>query len=129
MSLVTGKLLTDYTTPVNTQLQTNPTVKMDVDYCGVALWGDRDDVPTAVLLQAGNHTPVFTYVTPGSMMGVDLVDDGADGIFFSVAGKHVPANVMGNGGDAYTVSKVLGEDAVISLHLGYRNLTNVTLFF
>lgn len=91
VSLVTGKLLTDYTTPINTQLQTNPTVKMDVDYCGVALWGDRDDVPTAVLLQAGNHTPVFSYVTPGSMFGVDLVDDGADGIFFSFAGKHTPA--------------------------------------
>jgi hypothetical protein len=34
------------------------------------------------------------------MFGVDVVvADSA--VFFSVAGKHTPANVMGNGGDAY----------------------------
>jgi hypothetical protein len=68
----------------------------------LACRGDRDDVPTAVLLQAGNHTPLLTYVTPGSMFGVDVVADGADGVYFSVAGKHTPANTYGNGGDAYT---------------------------
>jgi hypothetical protein len=36
------------------------------------------------------------------MFGVDVVADGADGVYFSVAGKHTPANTYGNGGDAYT---------------------------
>lgn len=104
VSMLTGRVLTDYETPANTQLQTNPAVRMDGKYCGVALWGDRDDVPTAVLLAAGNHTPAFTYTTPGSMFGVDLVVDGAQ-VYFSVAGKHTPANVYGNGGDAYVSFK------------------------
>lgn len=65
-SMVTGALLTDYTTPTNTQLQTNPTVRMDGNYVGVCLWGDNDDVPTAIVLAAGTSVPVFTYVTPGS---------------------------------------------------------------
>jgi len=111
-SMVNGQLLTDYTTPKNAQLQTSPTVRMDGNYAGLCLWGDNDDVPTAVVLQAGKSTPVFTYVTPGSMFGVDIVVDKAastptsDTIYFTVAGKHVPANVMGNGGDAYAWSIV-----------------------
>jgi len=41
------------------------------------------------------------------MFGVDIVVDHAactkteDVLYFAVAGKHTPANVMGNGGDAY----------------------------
>ncbi len=36
------------------------------------------------------------------MFGVDLVVDSDSSVYFSVAGKHTPANIMGNGGDAYT---------------------------
>lgn len=106
-SMVTGSLLTDYTTPKNAQLQTSPTVRMSGNYAGLCLWGDNDDVPTAVILSAGSSTPVFTYVTKGSMFGVDIVHDTtastptADVLYFTVAGKSTPANVMGNGGDAY----------------------------
>ena len=100
VSMVSGAVLSDYTSATNDQLQTNPTVRMDGKYCGVSLWGDRDDVPTAVLLAANSSKPAFTYVTPGSMFGVDVVVDGT-AVYFSVAGKHVPANTMGNGGDAY----------------------------
>ena len=42
----------------------------------IAVWGDTglgDNVPTSVLLQAGSNTPVFTYVTPGSNFGLDVV--------------------------------------------------------
>ena len=85
----------------NDNLQTNPVIKMDADYCGVALWGDRDDVPTAVVLRAGSSDAVFSYVTPGSMFAVDLVEQQGQ-LYFSVGGKHTPANVMGEGGDAYT---------------------------
>lgn len=41
-----------------------------------AVWGDSglgDNVPTAVLLQAGASAPVFTYVTPGSNFGLDVI--------------------------------------------------------
>ena len=58
---------------MNDQLQTNVNVKMDGDVCGIALWGDRDDVPTAVALRAGSSTPLLEYVTPGSMNAVDVV--------------------------------------------------------
>ena len=98
-----GTLLSDYTTPTNTKLQTNTYLRSDGDFVGVALWGDADDVPTAVLLKAGQDAPVFAYTTPGSMMGVDLLVEEASGdIYLSVAGKHVPANTYGDGGDAYT---------------------------
>ena len=42
------------------------------------------------------------------MFGVDILRDAAastptnDVLYFAVAGKHVPANAMGNGGDAYS---------------------------
>lgn len=107
-SMVTGQLVADYTSPKNAQLQTTPTVRMDGAYAGMALWGDNDDVPTAIVLAAGASKPVFTYVTPGSMFGVDIVVDRdastptQDIVYFSVSGKHTPANVMGNGGDAYS---------------------------
>jgi hypothetical protein len=149
VSIVTGAVVVDYTTTTNKQLQTNPTVRMDGNYVGMSLWGDNDDVPTAMVFKAGNNKPVFSYTTPGSMFGVDfLVDRTAstpsnDVLYFSVsgkyflaprrmcrkmprqrhvsnsisngsflcltrsstqkiAGKHTPANVMGNGGDAYS---------------------------
>lgn len=100
-ALKTGTLVADYTSLPNAQLQTSASVRMDGDYVGVALWGDRDDVPTAVVLRAGAPAPVFTYVTPGSMAGVDIAADGSGDLFFAVAGRDVPANVMGKGGDAY----------------------------
>jgi len=98
----TAKLLTDYTSLPNAQLQTSADVRMDGDFVGVSLWGDQDDVPTAVLLQAGVKDPIFSFVTPGSMFGVDVAVASDGDVFFSVAGKHTPANVMGKGGDAYT---------------------------
>ena len=92
----------------NPSLQENPTLRADGDYAAVSLWGNDGDVPTVVLLRAGAADPVvFNYTTPGSMMAVDLnVVRGAaagapDVVFLAAAGKHVPANKMGNGGDAF----------------------------
>ena len=65
VSMVTGAILSDYMSPINAQLQTNPTVRMDGNYAGVCLWGDNGDVPTAIVLQAGVNAPVFNYTTPG----------------------------------------------------------------
>jgi len=90
----------------NPALQENPTLRADGEYAAVALWGNDGDVPTVVLLRAGDAAPVFSAITPGSMMAVDLnVVAGAAGagdvVFLAAAGKHVPANQMGNGGDAF----------------------------
>ena len=96
-SMVDGSVLADYTSPANTALQTYATVRASGNYCGISLWGDNDDVPTAVVIAAGAAKPVFTYTTPGSMFGVDIVHDigqstpTQDIIYFSVAGKHTPA--------------------------------------
>lgn len=75
-SLVSGKLLTDWVSSTNSQLQTNPTVRMDGKYTAVALWGDNDDVPTSIVLSAGSATPVFNFTTPGSMFGGELSKGG-----------------------------------------------------
>ena len=42
-SMVTGAVMSDYTSPVNAQLQTYPTVRMSGNYAGVCLWGDSAD--------------------------------------------------------------------------------------
>lgn len=99
-----GQLLVDYTTPKNAKLQTNTYLRVNGDYVGVALWGDQNDAPTVVLLKAGaGDAPLFSFVTPGSMMGFDVAMGAADGeVFLVAAGKHVPANTYGDGGDAYT---------------------------
>lgn len=106
-NMVTQKLVTDWVSSTNAQLQTNPTIRMDEQYVGVSLWGDADDVPTAVVLAAGSNTPIFTYTTPGSMFGVEIVKELAestptnDVLYFAVSGKATAANKMGNGGDAF----------------------------
>ena len=71
---------------------------------GLALWGDRGNEPTSVLLQLGSNSPVYSAVTPGSMMGVDVVIDTAGGtptttvVYLATGGKATPANAFGNGG-------------------------------
>ena len=95
-SMVTGAVVQDYLSPTNAQLQTYPTVRSSGDYSCVCLWGDQDDVPTAIVMSATAAKPVFTYVTPGSMFGVDCVHDisastpANDVVYFTVAGKHTP---------------------------------------
>jgi hypothetical protein len=106
------ELVANWTSAKNAKLQTNPTIRCDGEFIAVATWGDSGgDVPTVVLLQAataaivGPTTPLFTYATPGSMFGVDVVvaarNASATTLMLAAAGKAVPANVMGNGGDAF----------------------------
>jgi hypothetical protein len=66
-SMITGKLLTDFSSPVNSKLQNVATVRMDRDYIGVGAWGDTgtDNVPTVYLLKAGSNVPLFNYTSPG----------------------------------------------------------------
>lgn len=111
-ALVGGALLTNWVSPVNTKLQENPTLRADAEYIGVSLWGDSGEVgyPTVVLLKAGSNTPLFSYVTPGSMFAVDLAVSsaaGTDTVLITAAGKAVPANQFGNGGNAFAWSVVV----------------------
>jgi hypothetical protein len=105
-ALVNGTLKTNFISKTNPQLQENPTIRADGDYIGVSMWGDSGEAgfPSVVLLKKGSDTPLFSYVTPGSMMAVDInvvSAAGKDTIFLAAGGKHVPANQFGNGGDAF----------------------------
>ena len=101
----TGDLMMDWTAPPNTKFQNNPTLMCDGDYVAVALWGDDGDKPTAVLLNVHSNQTLFEHVSPGSMMAVDVAVDKStateDVILLNVAGKNVPANEGGTGGNAY----------------------------
>jgi len=101
----TGALLTEYAAPISKQYQNNPTIRCFGDYVALALWGDNDDTPTTVLLTVGSNSTLFAYTSPGSMFSTDIVVDSSsssnDVVYVVSAGKHVPANVMGSGGDAY----------------------------
>jgi len=104
-ALVGGAQTTNWVSATNARLQENPTVRADGAYIGVSLWGDAGELPTVVLLKSGAAAPVMTAVTPGSMFAVDLAVDSStaqqDVVYITAAGKHVPANVAGNGGDAF----------------------------
>ena len=106
-SAASGALVADYTSPEAAQLQTDAVVRASGAYAAAALWGDADDFPTVVVIKAGAAAPLLAYVTPGSMFAVDIAVDAAagnathDAVFVVAAGKHVPANGMGDGGDAY----------------------------
>ena len=107
IALASGALLVDYLAPANAALQTRATLRASGNYVAVAQWGDRDEVPTAVLLSTATGGPVWNATTPGSMDGVDVVlDTGAssplrDVLYVAMAGKHESDNVVGIGGDAY----------------------------
>jgi len=105
-ALTNATLVTNWISKTNTQLQENPTLRADGEYIGVSLWGDSGEkgYPTVVLLKRGSDVPLFSYVTPGSMFAVDVqfvTAAGKDTVYLAAAGKHVPANAFGNGGDAF----------------------------
>ena len=99
-----GKVVADYVSATNAVLQTVPVVRCDGQYAAAVLWGDSGEVPTVVLLRAGSVDPGFTAITPGSMFGVDVAVTkdvfGAETVYLVVAGKDVPANSEGDGGQA-----------------------------
>lgn len=105
-----GAVVADWTSATNAKLQNQAIIRLDGDMAAVACWGDSDDIPTVVVLQAGSNTPVFTAITPGSMFGVDIavtsVNEHATAAVVVAAGKAVPANMFGNGGNAFAWSIV-----------------------
>lgn len=100
-----GALEASWRSPTNTKLQNQAIVRMDGSLGAFACWGDQDNAPTVVVLQAGVDAPIFNATTPGSMFAVDIAieqpTDHGVAAWLVAAGKAVPANVMGNGGMAY----------------------------
>ena len=85
--------------------QNNPTIRAAGDYVAVALWGDNGNEPTAILMTVHSNKTLFSHTSPGSMFAVDVVVDKSsaaeDTVLLNVAGKNVPANEGGTGGNAY----------------------------
>ena len=102
-----GALQMDWAAPPNTDtgLQNNPTIRSYGGYIALALWGDSGNAPTVELLTTASNASLFSFTSPGSMMAVDIAVDSSapaeDVVYIAAGGKHVPANVMGSGGDAY----------------------------
>jgi hypothetical protein len=94
-AIETGKNTLAWVSKTNPKLQENPTIRADGDFVAVSLWGNDGDLPTVVLLKSGSNTPVFSYVTPGSMFAVDVNVVGTNTVYLAAAGKAVPANEFG----------------------------------
>ena len=103
LSMVTGAVLTDWLSPVNAdQLGNGARLAMDGAFTGVALQGDNDDSPTAVVLAAGSSTPLLSFTSRGSMNSAALVvESAAASLVFAVAGKACNNNVACMGSDAF----------------------------
>ncbi len=75
----------------------------------VGTWGSSNATsPTVALFEAnGKHAPVATYCTPGSVFSVDILTDSRNGnVYVTSSGKHVHANMMGDGGDLYALQAI-----------------------
>jgi len=127
-SMLTQKQFLAWKSPVSPAGQNPPSVAMDLNYLAVGTWGSEDAgvVPTVLLfnfVSATANVPVFQYTTPGSVFGIDVVVDpykyppaaqgennnsaGTDRVWVAAAGKHVHANVRGDGGDFFVFDVVV----------------------
>lgn len=95
-ALESGKNTLAWKSTTNPKLQENPTIRADGEFVAVSLWGNQGDVPTVVLLRAGSPTPLFQFVTPGSMFAVDVnvlpPVGGITTVYLAAAGKATPAS-------------------------------------
>jgi len=130
-SMLNGKKYWTWLSSEDVQVQTEPYLSMHMNFVAVGHWGSDDDTdPQTLLFNLASPTPLFSYVSPGSMFDVQVAVDDAliptflDGaedyesaptppvhairspdaptnVYVTSGGKHVHASVMGNGGDAY----------------------------
>jgi len=75
----------------------------DGKYFVVGSWGNEAaSNPQILVFNSTSNTPTYSITTPGSMFDVDIAyDNTLGGVVILGAGKHVHANVFGDGGDLY----------------------------
>jgi len=72
------------------------------NYLAFSGWGNSQATsPQVVVFSATKPTPIYTFVTPGSMFDIDVFQPNPTSLYVSAAGKHVHANQFGDGGDLY----------------------------
>eukprot|EP00823_Brevimastigomonas_motovehiculus_P000384 TRINITY_DN10472_c0_g1_i1.p1 TRINITY_DN10472_c0_g1~~TRINITY_DN10472_c0_g1_i1.p1 ORF type:complete len:536 (-),score=111.39 TRINITY_DN10472_c0_g1_i1:165-1541(-) len=104
---------THITQPISDGQNLPRSLSMHYDYLSIAFWGSinsQDNSPTIVLFNEFSNQTIFSYQTPGSMWMSDIVVEREaitnqtvvrDTVFLNAGGKHVHANIQGNGGDYY----------------------------
>jgi hypothetical protein len=70
----------------------------------VATWGGSAEVsPQIAVFGVKDPAPLFSVVTPGSMVTADIKSLNDGSLYTVAAGKHVHCNIMGDGGDMYSI--------------------------
>jgi len=93
----------------NTQYQDLPVTSAITDdgsYFVVGTWGSSTyRSPQVAVFSSSTSTPVYTLQTPGSVFSADIFSTGGSSpsLYAVACGKHVHANVFGDGGDLYSV--------------------------
>jgi len=84
-------------------LPVNMAITDDGKYFVVASWGNEAaSNPQLIVFNSTSSTPYYSITSPGSMFVCDIAYDNAlGGVVVLGAGKHVHANVFGDGGDLY----------------------------
>jgi len=118
LNLVTGRIIWTHVGALSNDGQDVISfMAMHKNYLALSTWGSElaiDHAPMVYLWNDKSNEPLFTYQTPGSMFSCDIFVQRAllnstgtgaplvkDDVWVSVAGKHVHANIMGNGGDQF----------------------------
>jgi len=79
----------------------------DAAYFVVGTWGPSNAAsPQLSVFSSRQATPVWTYITPGSVFTVDITETQDGRVYVVSGGKHVHANIMGMGGDLYSIQLV-----------------------
>lgn len=74
----------------------------DGGYIAVGSWGDEANInPEVHVFEHAVAEPVMTLDTPGSIFGIDIVENPRGAVYVSACGKHIHANENGRGGDLY----------------------------
>jgi WD40 repeat protein len=74
----------------------------DGGYIAVGSWGDEANTnPEVHVFEHAVAEPVMTLDTPGSIFGIDIVEEARGTVYVSACGKHIHANENGRGGDLY----------------------------
>ncbi len=74
----------------------------DGSYIAVGSWGDEANTnPEVHVFEHAAPEPVMTLDAPGSIFGIDIVEEARGTVYVSACGKHIHANENGRGGDLY----------------------------